>query len=151
MALNPLLGGGDQDENPTLATDTLAEIARQKAEKKKRRGKKQKQATGEVTAEETPPVQKSKTSATKSTVSGVATGAIGGGLTGGPVGALVGGALGAIGGIADADAAKQEDPNRPKRRRLTKALEAREKAKSDKERRLATLSQAVFDWAASIR
>jgi hypothetical protein len=76
------------------------------------------------------------------------------GMAAGPVGALIGAGVGAAAGAVDAnqrEKAAGDDPNRPKHRRLAKATEIAQDKKRSKERALATLSQAVFDWAASIR
>lgn len=75
------------------------------------------------------------------------------GMGGGPMGAIIGGGLGAAAGALDARQAKKgaEDPNRPKRRRLTRALEEKDKVKRNRERAMAALSQAVMDWSAAIR
>lgn len=75
------------------------------------------------------------------------------GMGGGPLGAIIGGGFGAAAGALDAKRAEKaaEDPNRPKRRRLTKALEEKDRVKRNRERAMAALSQAVMDWASAIR
>lgn len=70
------------------------------------------------------------------------------------LGPLAGAGIGAIGEAVSGNQRKkaaERAENRPKRRRLTKVLEARDKIKRDKEMALATLSQAVMDWASAIR
>lgn len=75
-------------------------------------------------------------------------GGIGSALTGPVGGALITAGAGAV----DANRAdKATAPGRPKRRRLTAAHRAVNEVKGKQERALATLSQAVFDWAANIR
>ena len=125
MALSNRIGQSPS----TLAQQTLDEEERKKKEKAKK--------------------QKSQAK-TKDITGAGGEGAASGFMSGGPVGALIGGGIGAATGAIDANQT-EEDPNRPKRRRLAKATEIYEDKKRSKERALATLSQAVFDWAASIR
>ncbi len=107
----------------TLSQDTLDEEERRKKEKAAKEAKKKKTAT--------------------SILGGIGT------VLAGPVG---GAAITAGAGAVDANRAdKATDPNRPKRRRLTAALDAAKDRKKTKEQALATLSQAVFDWSNSIR
>lgn len=124
----------------SLAQQTLDEEERKKREKQAK-GTKQKQATN-----------------SQGTLGGPAGGAAAGATAGavaGPIGAIVGAGVGAVAGAADANKASKDaassDPNRPERRRLAKGVETFQATKRNKERALATLSQAVFDWAASIR
>lgn len=84
---------------------------------------------------------------------GAASGASVGAMAG-PVGALIGAGVGAAAGAVDANQAEKAAASagpRPKRRRLQAGLDKYQETKDRKERALATLSQAVFDWAASIR
>ena len=67
---------------------------------------------------------------------------------------MIGGIIEAGAGFVDRNAAKKaarRAENRPKHRRLAAGIETAQGRKRDKERALATLSQAVFDWAGSIR
>jgi len=126
----------------TLAQQTLDEEERKKKEKAKKAQaqKDKKDVTG----------QKSQG---QSAGEGAAAGASVG-MAAGPVGALIGAGVGAAAGAAQSNQAEKaaaDDPNRPKRRRLAKATEIAQDKKRSKELALATLSQAVFDWAASIR
>lgn len=92
--------------------------------------------------------QSKVTEAVQAGVSGAATGA----SVGGVPGAVVGTGLGIASTLIDANRAdKAQSPSRPKRRRLSAVNEQRLAQRSKKEAALATLSQAVFDWAASIR
>lgn len=118
----PIMGGG-------LSAATLATANREKKRKKRAKG----------TAEEA--------------VSGAATGASAG-LGGGPIGAIAGAGLGAIAGAADARRGEKQAEAaspRPKRRRLTRALEGFEETKRKRQGALAALSQTVFDFASSLR
>ena len=118
----------------TLSSSALDEIEKKK---KERAAKKQ---GGEA--------KKAGTSSAKGGFGSAVGGAISTAF-GGPVGgALIGAGASAI----DANRAdKATDPNRPKRRRLAKAQENVKENKRTQERALATLSQAVADWASSIR
>ena len=83
----------------------------------------------------------------KSKTTGIVAG-VGSALAGPIGGALIGAGASAI----DANRAdKATSPNRPKHRRLAKGLEQFKERGRKREVALATLSQAVFDWAASIR
>jgi hypothetical protein len=79
---------------------------------------------------------------------------VGGFAAGGPVGAVAGAGLGVAGSLAESNQAKkarERAENRPKRRRLAKGMQAFQSAADRKERAIATLSSAVFDWAAALR
>lgn len=80
-----------------------------------------------------------------SAAAGAATGAVAG-----PVGALVGGVVGAGVGLASANQS-EDDPNRPERRKLTRLRGIQKDQQSRSNQAIATLSQAVFDWASTIR
>jgi hypothetical protein len=87
---------------------------------------------------------------------GAAQGAIGGattGASGGPVGAIAGAAIGAGTSLVESNQAEKAaaSAGRPERRALTAGRDAMKDTKRRKEQALATLSQAVFDWAAAIR
>ncbi len=73
------------------------------------------------------------------------------GAAGGPIGSLIGAGLGAAAGAAEANQADKATGPRPKRRRLSKGIEKFEEVKGKRERAMATLSQAVFDFAANLR
>ncbi len=107
-------------------------------------------------SEEDKKKKKAKSKATTGTATGVGSGAASGAAAGtmiSPgVGTVIGAGIGAAAGAVDANRAdKATDPNRPKRRRLAAAGEKVREQRGKQERALATLSQAVFDWAASIR
>lgn len=100
--------------------------------------------------------RRKKKKAAKSPASGsVERGAASGAITGasaGPVGAIAGAAIGAGSSLLESrEARKEADKLKPSRRKLKAGIDSFNKAKQSKERALATLSQAVFDWAASIR
>jgi len=135
-----MVAGRSTQSASTLAQQTLDEEERKKKEKRAKQEATEK--TSDVTG------QKAQAAG-----EGAASGASMG-MAAGPIGALVGAGVGAAAGAADAnqrEKAAGDDPNRPKRRRLAKATEIAQDQKRSKERALATLSQAVFDWAASIR
>ena len=91
--------------------------------------------------------KKKDKSSKKSKTTGIVAG-IGSTLTGPIGGALIGAGASAV----DANRAdKKTDPNRPKHRSLAKGLEQFKERGRKREVALATLSQAVFDWANSIR
>ena len=85
-----------------------------------------------------------------------------GGITSLAKGALKGGAagpvgmgIGVVGDLVSANqakkAAERAAPPRPKRRRVKRVLDEADRQKRNKEQAMATLSQAVMDWASSIR
>lgn len=115
--------------NPTLSEDATTET---EAEKKK--GKKgSKKSTGQ--------------SAGEGAVAGATTGSVFG-----PVGTVIGAAIGAGASLVSANKADKATPaGRPERRRLTAALGKVDERKKNRKMALATLSQAVFDWASAIR
>jgi hypothetical protein len=119
--------------NPTLSEDatTETEAERKKREKAKKTTKK---STGQAAGE--------------GAISGAAAGtAISPGL-----GTIIGAGIGAGAGLVDANRADKATPaGRPERRRLTAALGKVDERKKNRKMALATLSQAVFDWAAAIR
>lgn len=124
----------------TLAQQTLDEEERKK-KSKRAQAEKQKQDTS----------SKGKGG---SIAEGAAAGAVAGSVVPG-IGTLIGAGIGAAGAAVSANKAEKDaassDPNRPERRRLQKGIDIKNERKRSKERALATLSQAVFDWAASIR
>ncbi len=70
------------------------------------------------------------------------------------VGSLVGAGIGAIGSAVESNQRKKAAERaeaRPERRRLTAALDIFKERRRKKERTLATLSQAVADWARTFR
>ncbi|MCK5641832.1 MAG: hypothetical protein KAJ19_13600 [Gammaproteobacteria bacterium] len=75
-------------------------------------------------------------------------------LSAGSGGGAIGQAIRTIGGIVDMNAAKKaarRAENRPEHRRMAGALDVYKEKKRSKQMGLATLSQAVFDWAAALR
>ncbi len=116
-----------------MAISALSQSALDEKEDKKKKGKKK------------------GTTSSKSSFVGELTSGLGVGLGT----SLPGIALGTAAGAIDKNRAKNEaidsDPNRPERRRLTKARDAVKGHQKTRERAMATLSQAVFDWAAAIR
>lgn len=77
------------------------------------------------------------------------------GMAGGPIGALIGAGIGAAAGAAEANQAEKAaaggGPGRPSKRRLSYVNELRLETRRRKQRAMAMLSQAVFDWSASVR
>lgn len=137
------MAAGRTTQSPsTLAQQTLDEEERKKKEKqaKQKAGKKKGDVTG----------QKGKT------IGGGAAAGATVGMAAGPIGALIGAGVGAAAGAVASNQQEKKagagsDPNRPERRRISTAMGIAQERKQSKERALATLSQAVFDWAASIR
>lgn len=130
-----------------LASASMSEEEKEKKKKDKKKG-----------AAKTTPSRKPSNASSKAAETELLGAAIQGGGLGQTAGAGVGSLFGpvgtiagsAIGGAVDANQ-KEEDPNRPERRRLTKAQGLAQDTKSKKQRALATLSQAVFDWASALR
>lgn len=132
-----LTGGRRVDSPSTLAQQTLDEEARKKQVKaaKGKKGKANEKATGASIGES------------------AAAGAVAGSVVPG-IGTLIGAGVGAAVGAADANKAEKDAASagpRLKKRRFGKGVEIFQETKQRKEQALATLSQAVFDWAASIR
>lgn len=122
-----------------LSSATLRKKEEEEDEKKKGKGKKQEKG------------KKGTTQKGAETASMAATGAAG--LMGGPAG-MIGAGLQIGAGLVESNQAKKaaaRAENRPERRRLAKGVETFKERKRSKEMALATLSQAVFDWASAIR
>lgn len=69
-------------------------------------------------------------------------------------GPIAGAAVGIGGSLIDAnraDKAAGKDPNRPKRRKLAKGVEAFSEAKKKRENAMSALSTAVFDFSKNLR
>ena len=103
----------------------------------KKKGKKSKRSKGKAI------------DATSSAISGATTGA----AVGGPIGAIAGAAIGAGSSLIGSNKDKKDaaSANRPKRRRLSKAVDEFKSAKGKREAALGALSQAVSDFAANLR
>ncbi len=125
MAFQGSRGGKSKS---TLAEETLEEEKRKKQEKQIKAQKKERGGPSDVS---------------------------GGSMNkGGGGSGLIGGAFKLIGGAIDMNAAKKaarRAENRPEHRRMARALDVYKEKKRSKQMGLATLSQAVFDWAASLR
>ena len=84
--------------------------------------------------------------------SGAAQGALSGTMVMPGIGTLIGAGIGAATGAASDNAAdKQDDPNRPKRRRLAQIQEGLAALRETKLAAQMTAAQSAFDFAANLR
>ena len=95
---------------------------------------------GELSSKATSSTGTPPTSLTGTLLSGAGT------IAGGPLGGAIGEGIGAA---VDRNN-PEEDPNRPKNRRLTGLGNFIREKRTNEATAVATLSQAVFDWAASL-
>lgn len=85
---------------------------------------------------------------------GAASGAAAGTMVMPGIGTLIGAGIGAATSAASADSAEtraSDDPNRLQRRKLGAATTAIQERKDERLRAMATLSEAVFNWAQSTK
>jgi hypothetical protein len=67
----------------------------------------------------------------------------------GPIGSAIGGIAGGAAGYFGGD--DEPEDTGPKRKRMTFGLEQMQQGRQRREAAMASLSQAVFDWANSLR